>query len=1176
MSANFEVKTPAEGPKNPEAGGGVFGWIRWIRGKLRSKTDAVSEVPKVAPCLTQDTLLLLKTCTETLPNGPHKKAFGAIVRIIEGMTEEERKQIAEETARPGTVILNPEKENRDVLFLFEGTLTVHLEKLQETIHRPAPDVFGEMSAMLTGGKPTALVDALTESHLIRIPKSLFETMRRVAPELEEAMRTIMDLRLKQNRTLTELRDIDLNPAQELAEIAMLRLKTGDADKATLLDAVRTLADGAGDAFRVRTIEPGDAFVGQGDVLDSVRLILDGRANILFHGARLGTKASGDFIGDADVFTPARRSRFEYSAITQMTVLEIDPSAFLALRPKIESIVARQHAELLRRKRETEGVESVRMEYVSDKVLQRVHVDAQAAAHYVPRRPSGNDLIFECGRAEQVLQWLSVRGLLSYHGMPGWEIFRDRAGDAEVMLQRAADAPIIVRKEDLVDENLRPAVRHIDDTQDALNTYTKGGLTFEQARFLVARGLIPGRDPDTLHLANFGRSFAEIQQALSYIAEWAEKDDGSKERGRLATLLQSLLIDTTHQIGITSLMKDPSTRDIVLGSLEELLALPDVPTSAFKAIMEKETGMLREQFRADDVRWNVTGMTRRATALRAHLLTHPQWGDLFALGSAEPTPKQAQLLEKYADMLDRNVCPVLVQWMQDILAPMRTGDAAFPVVTGRTKSAAGILDKMRRQQRGNRGREARGDYLLADVPDAVGARVIVKDAVALEQAMILIESALKDRIYEKDDFYGNVRKQVRGPYRLVTYTVRCQGIPAEIQLQTLSAAVIANLDHDIIYKPYVPASQDERELIDSLHRRSAVRETEVRQALSASKRLPPTARPESLETPAMRHLFQSASPEGVCICTYVVEGESGWERDLSDARDYFRWHKNGGASVTMHQGASVIDCCACIGAPTWREFRALVLKRTKERSKVPAAIGLLEREGVPLFVLEEFARELETEANEAAFLKLVRERYTLDECKGIEHALAVMKRAHAGQSYANDKVDAQGNPVYPSSLLLKSIPYANHCVQTARMSVECGLSAESVQAELLHDTIEDNPAFTEEIVARETSPAVAARVQRMSKGPNEAREAYMQRVTQFTGEDKINKALDRYHNLLRAFNLRDSQKYLDRIINESKTIFAGDFAPNAALSKYAVRFQMLLEAVEKLRDRKFGTVRESER
>lgn len=1161
-------ETPAEGSQTPNAAWSPFRLVEWVR----SKVSGWSREPEKIN-LRPETITSLRTCVDMLPEGPHKKVFAGVLRAIEAMADDKRKQITEQSVPAGTVVLDPKKENSDVLLLPNGTMTVHLETVQEIIYCPAPDFFGEMSAMLTGGKPTALVDALSDASIVRIPQALFASMRQHDREMEEGVQTIMNERVRRSRILSTLKKTSLNPAQEIAEIAMLRLRAPEqTDKAALLDAVRSLADKAGDAFHIETISAGTPFVRQGVPLNAVRLILDGRANIFRHGGRVGVAADGDVIGACDVFTPSKASQFEYSAISDMTVLIVDPQAFLALRPQVESLVSQQRESLLRHERQTAKVESAGE--VSDKVILGVHQRAAGHTHYVPLRSSGNDLIFECGRAEQVLCWLGVRGFLSYRGSTGWEVAQETpAGD--FVLQRPADKPVTAKREDLIEENLRLVIRKPlpEDTKNVLGIYTKGGLSFEQARFLVERGIVPNATPNKAHLDTFARSFESIQRALSYIAEWGEKNTDAGERRMLGTMLQFLLIDTTHDIGITTLMKDPATRDIVLRSLDEVLSLPEATEAQFRETMDTESQGLRQRFREDDQRWNVAGSTRRVTMLKAHLLTHPRWNELFSLSSAEPTPKQAQLLEQYVQTLDTQVCPTLVRWMQDILAPLRASDPAFPLVTGRTKSAEGILDKMRRMKGGNRGKEARTDYSLGDVPDAVGARVIVKDAAALEQAMALIENKLKDRIFEKDDFYGNPRKQVRSPYRLVTYTVRCEGLPAEIQLQTLPSAIVANIDHDIIYKPYVPADNKERSLVSSLQRRVAVKETRDRRILAGSKNVLPLqqAQTAAAEAPPMRHSFQSSSPDGVCVCAYIAEGQRHWERDLQDARDYFRWYKNGGATVTMHQGSSAIDCCACIGAPTWQEFRALVLRRTKERCKTPEVIDALEREGAPLFVLEEFARDLEVETNEASFCALIKERFSPKACEEIENALAIMKRAHAGQSYAIEKQDEDGKPVYPSSLALKHIPYANHCIQAARMAAECGVSTKGVQAELLHDAIEDTD-LTEEQLAAQTSPEVATRVRHMSRGKTESREAYMARVAVFTGEDKVDKALDRYHNLLRAFNLRDSKKYLDRIVSESKTIFAGDFAPNAALSNYAVRFQMLLEAVEQLRNRKYGNDR----
>lgn len=1149
------VPATAEGKQNS-----LLRWLiyplRNLVGNLfcRSKEGGATEI-------SPQTIAVLKESAKVLPDGPEKILFAALHEAIGGMDDLARTLITEERVSGGAKILETNRMNTDLCLLVEGTAAILLHELDERILRTAPTPIGEISTMRSV-PTTAAVEMVNAGLIVRIHKSSLEEIMKNFPLVREALTEIIRVRMERTIALASLKKKGLNPAQILAEMAKIPMEEpGTMGKEAVLRAVRQLVPESGGMFHIKDIPAGDPCVRRNEVLSGVRMILSGDANILVEGGKVGILQAGDFIGATDIFTPSRRSSFEISAIKPMQTVEIPLEVFLALRPQLEAILAKENERLLGQKRQTTSIESAPFSKVPREVIEKIHASAEDANQYVPLRPSGNELIFECGRADQVLCWLSVRGLLSHQGTTGWRLLGETPEHC-FELQRAPDDPITVRGDMLINENLRPAIREgrLTDTLDALELYVKSGLSFEQARYLVMKGIFPRSTPNPGHVAVFRQSFPEIQEALSYVATWAEQPERGAQRRMLADMLGHLLIDTTQQIGITTLMKDPATRDVVLGCLKDMLALPDITEEEFRAEMRTGGEVLRSRFDDDNTRWNGVGTTRGTTAFRARLLAKNPV--LYTLSSGALTPTQSQELQRYVRMLDAEVCPALVQELERLLG----GSSPRPLITGRTKDTAGIIDKVRRVQAGNRGKEPRPDFCLADLPDAVGARVILRGTAELERAMAGIEETFGARIVEKDDFYGNPKKQEH-PYRLVTYTVECRGVPAEIQLQTLPSAVASAFDHDILYKPYVPASLRERAFVSGLLRRVAA--TETRERL-ANGHAAPEREAAAVPKPPMRQLFQSVSPAGGCVCAYVSEDDPSWKDDLADARKYFQWHETAGERVTMHHGSSAITCSACIGMRTWKQFREATIAGIKRRPGVPPEmIDDLEKDGVPLFVLEVFADDLDFKGNETRFRALVCERYAPQECARIENALAIAKRAHEGQSYAIEKVDETGKLKYSSSLLLKHVPYVNHCVQTGLMMVECNASAAAVEAELLHDVVEDTTETIQTLWEKKVSPDALVRVHAVTKLPEEKREKYMERMRTLKDEPKMMKAIDRLHNLLRAFNLRDSSKYLQRIISESRDIFAGEFAPNAALANFSLRFHMLLEAVEQLLKRKYG-------
>lgn len=616
------------------------------------------------------------------------------------------------------------------------------------------------------------------------------------------------------------------------------------------------------------------------------------------------------------------------------------------------------------------------------------------------------------------------------------------------------------------------------------------------------------------------------------------------------------------------MQHKQTRDMVLAELDKMLALPQrhIKEDAFRSMIGELSAPLSQRYEEDSARWNGTDAIALKTAFKANLLLDERWGEAYRICSDEPTPRQLQALHEYVDYLDNDVCGQLVQELEIEIIGCGPHPTALPLVTGRTKNVAGILDKVRRVRGGNRGNPARKDFCVADLPDAVRARIIVENVEELELYMKRIELRFKERIIEKDDFYGNPRKK-NHPYRLVTYTVECGGVPAEIQLQSLPSAIAAALDHDIIYKPYVPASLEEREIIQSLQRRVALAETfeRVKMKQDKSVELPVERR----ETSAMRHLFQCTTDTGSCVCAYVSEESPDWREQLRDARSYFQWHESMRA-ITTHKGSSAMTTSAIIGTPNWQALRQIHLDQIKRSATHIPAIDALVADGADLFVVEALSADVNVDLSLLKFRSTLSKCFTEAEREEVEQVLAVAQEAHAGQSYANDKMKDDGTPAYPSSMLLKDVPYWNHCVQIATLAAECGLSLDAVKAALLHDVIEDTD-FDEEKLR--TYPAISectlSMVKTVTKTKDETREEYMARMAETKGEEKLLKALDRYHNLLRAFNLRDNPKYLKRIVDESKDVFMGDFAPNAAVSKYALRFSLLLHSVDRLRQRKLA-------
>ena len=98
---------------------------------------------------------------------------------------------------------------------------------------------------------------------------------------------------------------------------------------------------------------------------------------------------------------------------------------------------------------------------------------------------------------------------------------------------------------------------------------------------------------------------------------------------------------------------------------------------------------------------------------------------------------------------------------------------------------------------------------------------------------------------------------------------------------------------------------------------------------------------------------------------------------------------------------------------------------------------------------------------------------------VQRAFAFASKAHAGQQRRN------GDPVF------------THCVETAKILAELGLTAEVVAAGLMHDILDDTP-MTEQQLRGSFSPAMVDMVCKVSR---------ISYICQFNRDQQANKPLD---------------------------------------------------------------------
>lgn len=178
-------------------------------------------------------------------------------------------------------------------------------------------------------------------------------------------------------------------------------------------------------------------------------------------------------------------------------------------------------------------------------------------------------------------------------------------------------------------------------------------------------------------------------------------------------------------------------------------------------------------------------------------------------------------------------------------------------------------------------------------------------------------------------------------------------------------------------------------------------------------------------------------------------------------------------------------------------------------------------------------------------------FSEDEKQKIRLALDICIKAHEWQTQKR-----------PQDLeWLDNIPYSNHPIVVALIALrDLKMTAEEIQACLLHDVIEDTKIKKNEL-KEIFSDEVINMIIDCSRDENETREQFMNRMKRLTGKSKIIKCLDRFHNIIRAFSIKDP-KYISRIIIETKEVYLPSFENIKDLEPIKILFFDLLEGLER--------------
>lgn len=197
------------------------------------------------------------------------------------------------------------------------------------------------------------------------------------------------------------------------------------------------------------------------------------------------------------------------------------------------------------------------------------------------------------------------------------------------------------------------------------------------------------------------------------------------------------------------------------------------------------------------------------------------------------------------------------------------------------------------------------------------------------------------------------------------------------------------------------------------------------------------------------------------------------------------------------------------------------------------------------IIFDLKQEWNKAENETEFRQYINLNFAPDKQQLIFRALDQVKQLQGGKQLP-------GKP---------EVEYYNHPVRVATYAARAGLNARAVTAALLHDIIEDTPVTGAEL--QKIYPAeVVELVIRLSRNPDQTRREYLEQITSRTGDVKIIKCFDRFHNLLRAFTF-NKKSYHERYLEEFDRYYLAEFQKNPKLQPYLEKIRLYTAELGKL-------------
>ncbi|WP_344240954.1 hypothetical protein [Kribbella hippodromi] len=286
---------------------------------------------------------------------------------------------------------------------------------------------------------------------------------------------------------------------------------------------------------------------------------------------------------------------------------------------------------------------------------------------------------------------------------------------------------------------------------------------------------------------------------------------------VAGVVTRLVDDKDHPLDVVERLRDPERRSTAIATLRELADERTLESQGLEEFRAEHPGR-GPLFRPVPYELNNhdDGRSRKAAYVADCKASEPA-----RVVGPQPSDDERELVSDYARRLSDDVMPQV--WLE--VGALSRGVEGIRSI--RAKDADGLHDKVARMAGGAGEREARPEYQVGDVIDAVGARITVSDTERLEQLL----SDIKDRfgvgdggrILELENMYASPKAH-NPSYRTVPLIVAVEvdrrPYTFELQLCTWRSSIASDLEHNTVYKPYIRPAQAEQEKVRRMQAEAA--------------------------------------------------------------------------------------------------------------------------------------------------------------------------------------------------------------------------------------------------------------------------------------------------------------------------------------------------------------------